>query len=192
MKNKITFFIGLTLLTLTPQNLWAQSTETTQTALGEVSNFGEFISLVWNFGSQALLALAVFFVILGALFYVGSGGEERRIEQGKQMIIGSFIGIALVLLSGVLIRTLHKPAEGSTGALNDIPNVINNASTLLISIIGVFSVIMLIYAGLLTVFANGDAEKIQKANRALRYAVYGLVIGLSAYGLVRAAIIYLI
>ncbi len=191
MKNNwITKSLGLLMLIglFSPENAFAQ----TQTALGEVNNFAEFISIVWSYGSQVIIGLAVFLIVLGAFFYVSSGGNDERIGQGKQLIFGSFIAILIVIFSGVLIRTLHKPAQGSTGALSDVPNVINNATTILVSIIGAFTVLMFVYAGLMYVLARGDTIKIDKAHAAMRYAVYGLIIGVLAYGLVNTLINYFI
>ena len=180
----------LTVGLFAPQIAFAQ--DTTETALGQVSNFGDFISLIWSYGSQVIIALAVFFIILGAFFYVASAGSEDRISQGKQMIFGSFIAIAIVILSGVLIRTLHKPAEGSTGYLSDVPNVIHNASNILVGVIGAFTVVMFVYSGLLYVLARGDTDKITKAHASFRYAVFGLIIGVLAYTLVNTALNYFI
>ncbi|QQR83310.1 hypothetical protein IPJ72_05935 [Candidatus Peregrinibacteria bacterium] len=44
---------------------------------------------------------------------------------------------------------MYKPIEGSTGQLTDIPDIIGRATTLLTSFIVGFSVVMMIYAGLL-------------------------------------------
>jgi hypothetical protein len=187
VKNSLAItLIGL----LVPSVTYAQ--ETTQTALGEVANFGEFISLIWSYGSQVLIAAAVFFIILGAFFYVASAGDENRISQGKQMIFGSLIALAIVMLSGVLIRTLHKPAEGTTGYLSDVPNVINNASNILVGMIAAFTVLMFVYAGLMYVTASGDTEKINKAHNALKYAVIGLIIGVLAFAIVNMVLNYFI
>lgn len=158
--------------------------ETTSTVLGEVENFGEFISLIWNFSSQFILGLAILFIVVGAFFYVGSGGNQDRIDQGRQMIFGSIIATLMVIFSGVLIRTLFQSSVGTTGYLTDIPNVLNNATLILMSILGAYTVIMFIYAAYLYVTSQGEVEKMIQANRSLRYAVLGLLIGLSAYGLI--------
>ena len=192
MKNKTIKIIIATFLVIglfSPlSTTYAQ--EVTQTVLGEVSNFGELISLIWNYGSQVIIALAVFLIVLGAFFYVTSAGKDERISQGKQMIFGSLIAILIVIFSGVLIRTLHKPAEGSTGYLTDVPNVIANATYVLVGLIGAFTVLMLIYAGLMYITARGDTGKIEKAHLSLRYAIFGLIIGLVAYGAVNTVINY--
>lgn len=162
----------------------------TQTVLGEVSNFGEFISLIWSYGSQVIISLAVFFIILGAFFYMASAGNEERISQGKQMIFGSFVAIFIVIFSGVLIRTLHKPAEGTAGYLSDVPDVIYNATSILTGIIGAFAIFMFVYAGLTYALSRGDSEKVRKAHSALQYAVFGLVVGVLAYALVNNVVNY--
>ncbi len=168
----------------------AHAQETTHTALGEVANFGEFISLVWGYGSQVLIAMAVFFIILGAFFYVASAGNKNKILQGRQMIFGSLIAIFIVMLSGVLIRTLHQPAEGTTGYLSDVPNVIFNASNILVGIIASFTVLMFIYAGLMYATATGNTEKLKKATDAFKYAVIGLAVGILAFAIVNNVINY--
>lgn len=172
--------------------LIAYAQEGTQTPLGEVSTFGELVSLLWAYGTNVIIALAIFFVVLGAFFYVASAGNEERIAQGKEMIFGSLIAIVVVMFSGVLIRTLHKPAEGSSGALADVPNVIGNATNILIGIIGAFTVLMLIYSSFLYLTGRGDADKIEKAQNSLRYAIYGLVIGVLAFAIVNTLINFLI
>ncbi|PIZ72102.1 hypothetical protein COY07_03655 [Candidatus Peregrinibacteria bacterium CG_4_10_14_0_2_um_filter_43_11] len=164
----------------------------TQTPLGEVSNFGELISLIWAYGSQVIIVGAVFFIVLGAFFYIASAGNQERIAQGKQMIFGALGAIVIVMLSGVLIRLLHKPAEGSTGTLAEVPQVIGNATNILVGLIGGFTILMMIYAGLLYVTGRGDTDKIEKAHDAFRYSIYGLVIGILAYTIVNTMIKFLI
>jgi hypothetical protein len=190
---KLKYMIGSMLslaILMTPSLAFAQ--ETTQTPLGEVSTFGELVSLVWAYGSNVIIALAIFIVVLGAFFYIASAGNEERIAQGKEMIFGAIIAIIVVMLSGVLIRTLHKPAEGSTGALADVPNVITNATNILLGLIGGFTILMLIYSAFLYLTGRGESEKIEKAHNAMRYAIYGLIIGVLAYAIANTVIRFLI
>src|SRR3989338_7632787 len=156
----------------------------TATPLGQVSTFSELVSLLWAYGAQVIIGLAIFFVVLGALFYIASAGNDERISEGKQMIFGSLIAIVIVLLSGVLMRTLHKPTAGTTGTLAEVPKVIGNATSILVGLIGAFAVLMLAYGGILYITGRGDEEKLEKAHHAFRYAVYGLVVGALAYTLV--------
>jgi len=158
------------------------------TELGEVNNFGEYISLIWAFGSKVIIAFAVFFIVLGAFYYIASAGNEERIEDGKEMIYGSLISIAIVLLSGALIRILHQPAQGVASTLSEIPIVIGNATNILISLIGAFSFLMLAYASFMYLTGRGQRTKILKAHRAFVFSIYGLIIGVLSYGIVNTVI----
>jgi len=184
MKTKIAIITALTLLT--PLQAFAQ--EKTATALGEVSTFGELVSLMWAYGSNVLTALAIFFIVLGAFYTIASAGNEERISQGKQMIFGSVASLIIVLLSGVLIQILHKPAEGTKGVLSEVPDVIGRTTNILVGAIGAFTVLMLIYAGLLYVTAHGNEDRIEKAQRAIRYAFIGLVLGVLAFTITNTVI----
>ncbi len=176
------------LMSFNPQLSYAQNS----TELGEVNTFGEFVSLIWAFGSRVIIGMAVFFIILGAIYYIASGGSEEKITEGKQMIFGSVGAIFIVLLSGVLIRLLHQPSSGTTGSLSDIPAVISNASNILVGLIGGFSFLMLAYAGILYLTGRGQKDRLTKAHRAFAYAIYGLIIGLLAFALANLLIKFLV
>lgn len=163
-----------------------------QTELGTVSNFGEFISIIWSFGSRVIVAFAIFFIVLGAFYYIASSGNEEKIEEGKEMILGSLIALVIVLLSGVLIRMLHQPSEGVASALSEIPRVIGNATNILISLIGAFSFLMLAYAGIMYLTGRGERSRIMKAHRAFAYSIYGLIVGVLSYGIANTVIKFLV
>jgi len=163
-----------------------------QTELGQVNNFGEFVSLIWSFGSRVIVAFAVFFIVMGAFYYIASAGNEEKIEQGKEMVFGSIIAVVMVLLSGVLIRVLHQPAQGVASTLSEVPKVIGNATNLLISLIGAFSFLMLAYAGLMYLMGRGEKTQILKAHRAFAYSIYGLIVGVLAYGIANMVIKFLV
>ena len=188
MSQKNKFITGLfTLMGFMPNAAFAA----TQTELGEVNTFGEYISMLWAFGSRVIIAFAIFFIVLGAFYYIASAGNEEKIEDGKQMIYGSLIAIVIVLLSGVLIRILHQPTQGSTNALSEIPTVIGNATNILISLIGAFSFLMLAYAGFMYLTGRGKQENILRAHRAFAYSMYGLIIGVLSYGIANSVIYFI-
>jgi uncharacterized membrane protein len=166
--------------------------QTASTALGEVSSFQDLVTLLWNYGSQIILVMAVFFIVLGAFFYAASAGKQDRIEQGKELIGGSIAAIVLVLTSGILIELLHKPAQGTAGNLSEIPQVITNATNILTGAIGGFAILMMMYAAIQYTTAAGNPDKIEKAQRAFRYALLGLVIGVLAFGIVNAVVTFII
>lgn len=190
MKKLTSIISALTIGLLSPRVAFAQDSVSTE--LGEVSNFGELISIIWAYGSNVIITLAVFFVVLGAFFYITSAGNEEKVDQGKEMIFGALIAIVIVLTSGILIRLLHKPASGSKGALAEVPGVIGNATNILIGIIGAFTVLMLVYSAIMYLTAHGNASNIKKAHNAFRYAIFGLTLGVLAFAIVNTVIKLLI
>lgn len=188
MKTSKYFIRGLTIsMASWPAIALAQS----QTELGEVSTFGDLISLIWAYGSNVIIALAIFFIVLGAFFYIASAGNQERAEEGKEMIYGSLMAILIIVLSGVLIRVLHQPAEGTVGMLSEVPKVIGNATNILVGLIGAFSFLMLVYAAFLYLTGRGQHGKITKAHRAFAYSIYGLIIGVLALGIANSVIHFL-
>lgn len=76
-------------------------------------------------------------------------------------------------------RADGMPAEliGDNGVFGRITNVI-------LLIVGVVSVIMLIYGGLRYIMSGGDSKKVTDAKNTILYAIIGLIISLLAYAIV--------
>ena len=55
-------------------------------------------------------------------------------------------------------------------------------------IIGVLSVIMIIYGGIIYVISAGDSGRVSKAKNTIMYAIVGLVVALLAYAIVNFVI----
>ncbi|MDO4872089.1 MAG: hypothetical protein Q4A27_01495 [bacterium] len=72
----------------------------------------------------------------------------------------------------------------STNLRETVRNVINT----LFWVIGVTSVIVIIYAGILYVISAGNSNTVQKAKSAITYAVVGLIVAILAYAIVNFVI----
>jgi len=76
-------------------------------------------------------------------------------------------------------RATGMPSEliGDNGVFGHITNVI-------LLIVGIVSVIMLIYGGLRYIMSGGDSKKVTDAKNTILYAIIGLIISLLAYAIV--------
>jgi hypothetical protein len=66
----------------------------------------------WIFGVVGPVVL--FFFILGGFFFIFSSGESGKVEKGKNMIIGSVVGLIIMFASYVIIQ-FAMTALGVTG-----------------------------------------------------------------------------
>ena len=66
---------------------------------------------------------------------------------------------------------------GNTGILTEIINII-------LFIVGILSVIMLIYGGLRYVISGGDSKKVTDAKNTIMYAIIGLIISILSFAIV--------
>ncbi len=64
----------------------------------------------WILGSVG--AIALLFFVYGGFVFILSGGNEERVKEGKQILINSIIGLAIVFTSYIII----KFAAGLLGA----------------------------------------------------------------------------
>lgn len=69
-----------------------------------------------------------------------------------------------------------------------VDGLVKNVINLMLGLIGLLSVIMIIYAGLKYVISEGDSTKIKQAKQILTYAIVGLVVALLAFAIVNFVI----
>lgn len=72
----------------------------------EYSSFSEYFVDLINFAINIALALAVLVIVYGGFKYVTSGGDDAKAKDGKDLIVGAVVGLALLLLIKVIIPLL--------------------------------------------------------------------------------------
>lgn len=112
------------------------------------------------------------------------------------LIIGLVIS-AVACLSPVRLPVLANTLEGGvTGGIEaargqDQPSnlfgdggIFQQVTNILLFIIGVLSVIMLIYGGIRYVVSGGDAKAVEAAKNTILYAIVGLIVAILAFAIV--------
>ena len=79
-----------------------------------------------------------------------------------------------------------KAAGGDTEDTSS--TLITKVINVMLFIIGVLSVIMIVYGGILYVISAGDSGRVSKAKNTIMYAIVGLVVALLAYAIVNFVI----
>lgn len=110
---------------------------------------------------------------------------------GLLMVPALALGVSLVAPA-----TYAAPSDGIQGGLNDAnPNnvpqqldgdggVIKTVINVMLWIVGILSVIMLIYGGIRYTISGGDSGAVTSAKNTILYAIVGLIVAIFAYALV--------
>ena len=86
-------------------------------------------------------------------------------------------------ITGALDPNCSQPKDTPNG-LFDGDNVIGTIINVLLFIVGIISVIMLIYGGIKYSTSAGDTAKVTSAKNTIMYAIVGLVVSILAYAIV--------
>jgi hypothetical protein len=133
-----------------------------------------------------IVILSLVFIVLGAIFYITSGGDEGRVKFAKGAITASVIGLALGIAAPSFLKQIGDIIGwGSTnssavaGALT-ISQIVTNALNFLLSIFGIIAVIMLVVGGMMYLSSAGDEDRIDTAKKTIKWAIIGIVVAFSA------------
>lgn len=158
-----------------------------ETEVGSVENFGEYVSQVWSWAAEVIFGISVLTIIIGAILFMLSGGDEERANMGQQTIRGAIVSLSIVLFSAVLQKFLQKPTEDIQGVaqLSDASIIITNTINLSLGIVGALAAIGLLISGMRHMLSGGDEEKIESAKKGMKLSLFGLLISLSAWGILQ-------
>jgi hypothetical protein len=118
----------------------------------------------------------------GGILITSSGGNEDRADMGRITVKGSVVGIFITLFSSVFYTFIMNPVKDKDGSeLGDIFDALTTVADALTSVVGALAGLGIVYAGIRYMTAGGDEEKIDSAKNALKMAIYGSIIALSAW-----------
>ncbi len=76
-------------------------------------------------------------------------------------------------------------ADGMPAELIGPDGVFTQVTNIILYIVGIISVLMLVWGGLRYILSGGDSKKITDAKNTILYAIVGLIIAVLAYAIVR-------
>lgn len=69
-------------------------------------SFNDYLIDLVGFAINVAFALAILVILFGAFKYATSGGDETKIKDAKDIIVGAVVGFALLVLIRVLVPIL--------------------------------------------------------------------------------------
>jgi len=74
----------------------------------EYETFGELIDAIIQFIFYIAVVVAPLMVIIGAFYLLTAGGDPKKIGTGKNIIIYTLIGLAIVMLARGLLAMIES------------------------------------------------------------------------------------
>lgn len=102
------------------------------------------------------------------------------------LIGGAFLGATLAAPDAFaqLGEALNQASSADPAGGTEVSTVVVDVINLLLYIIGILSVVMIIFAGIKYATANGAPDKIKSAKDTLVYSIVGLIIAVFAFAIV--------
>lgn len=81
------------------------------------SNLGivDVIVLIVNFLLGVAFIIAVLFLVIGGFKFIISNGNQEQVKAGRQTITNALIGIAVIIVSYVLVSVISRAAGNFGG-----------------------------------------------------------------------------
>lgn len=133
-----------------------------------------------------IVTLALVFLVIGAILYIISAGNETRMETGKKAILAAMIGLAIGLAAPSFLKEIGEVlgwGETNSALVDSAPTLTSIALKVLhflLSIVGILAIIMLIIGGLAYLTAAGDEERIETGKKIVTYSIIGIIIAFGA------------
>jgi hypothetical protein len=172
----------------------AEGTSTSATAFTNPIAFktvSEVVNAVMDNLRGVLVGVAMVFILIGAVMYILSAGDEKKMTTAKGAITAAMIGLAIALAAPSFLTEIIKILGGTSAnsGVTDpggipISKIITNILDFLLSIVGILSMIGLVVGGATYLTAYGDEKKAENGKRMITASVIGIVVALGALTLV--------
>jgi len=137
-----------------------------------------------------IVVISIIFIIIGAILYITSTGDEKRITMAKAAITASMIGLAIGIAAPSFLREISDilgwtPNNEQVSKALTLAEIALNTLNFLLSIVGVLAIIMLVWGGIMYLTAAGDEKRIDTAKRIVTWAIIGIAVALAALVITR-------
>lgn len=149
----------------------------------------ELLPALLNRLQGVIVAIALVFIVVGALLYITSAGNESRMTMAKNAIVASVIGLAIGIAAPSFLREIY----GALGSA--VPNEVAQSLTIsqitlnvlnfLLGIVGTISIIMMVVAGIMYLTSAGSESQIDTAKATTKWSIIGIIVALAAIIIVK-------
>lgn len=148
------------------------------------------VEVAFRFMLQLAAALALVYIIIGAIRFSTSSGDPQAVASGRRTVVFALVGLVISVIA-LTITTFIQSTAARVAANPNNPDPFfgtNGIITILIDqlslAVGVASVIMIIIGAIRFVTSAGQPQSAQAARNTVIYAVVGIVVALIGQALV--------
>ena len=171
---------------------------------GQVVNISLVNPLKYNTVQQVLMALlyalqgvivvlSLVFIVIGAVLYITSGGNQGRVTMAKTAITAALIGLAIGILAPTFLKEIATvlgwnstaPLPSEVSSARSAADILLSVLNFLLGIVGILSIIMLVVGGVMFLTAAGSQDRITTGKKIVTYALLGVVVALASLVIVR-------
>lgn len=137
-----------------------------------------------------IVTLALVFLVVGAVLYVTSAGNEKQIETAKNAIYAAMIGLALGIAAPSFLKEIATilgwgSVPVSVSASASITTILLNVLNFLLNILGVLAIVMMVIGGFMYLTSAGDEDRIDRGKKILIWSIVGVIVALASLIIVR-------
>jgi len=138
-----------------------------------------------------IVVISMVFIVIGALLYMTSAGDEGKMKTAKGAIFAAVIGLAIGIAAPSFLKEIYAALGKSTGAeplIDSAPGIAAialNVLNFLLGITGTLAIVMLVAAGITYLTAAGNEGQIETAKKMTKWAIVGIAVALGALVIVR-------
>jgi len=133
-----------------------------------------------------IVVLALVFIVIGAVLYITSAGDDGRMKTAKGAITASMIGLALGIAAPSFLKQIGD-VLGWGAVTSSLPagtrtltEIALSVLQFLLSIVGILGIIMLVIGGLAYLTSAGNEERADSGKKIVTYAIIGIAVALAA------------
>ena len=135
-----------------------------------------------------IVVIAMVFLVVGALLYIFSAGDEGRMKTAKGAIYAAVIGLAIGIAAPSFLKEIYTIMGATENPVSSAPSLATialNVLNFLLSIVGVAAIIMLSAAGIAYMTAAGNEGQIETAKKMTKWSIVGIAVALGALVIVK-------
>ncbi|EKE11379.1 MAG: hypothetical protein ACD_15C00097G0003 [uncultured bacterium] len=159
----------------------------------KANSVSELVSTVLQNLRGVIVGITLVFIVIGAIMYILSAGDEKKMTSAKNTITAALIGLAIALAAPSFLDTIITILGGKkdglatdsiSGALT-LQAIIMNVLNFLLSVVGILSLIALVFGGFTYLTAYGNEKRVEEGKNIVKASVVGIALALGALAMIK-------